>query len=274
MGVAVLRPAPADGGFLATRRLRQPVGAQDSVEQSVLQHRVRAGGQVIEQRCHQASARVPGTGVEALGEARRRRPPGAHQLAQQGDRVVVGRRAIGSDHGRGLEVHPRWRSVPRHVVVELAHPADPDAPTRSDPARPVDGHLDRLARQRRWVGQGVPAGQRGRLGVQDRGPAALRVAQRAGVVDVHAGVHRRQRASAQQGLDLRLGQPGRTQLASVDHPVLGAQERAEVERQVHGCSMPRRGRDTPTAARLWTDVIGECWLALGELGLPGVSRCG
>ena len=154
--------------------------------------------------------------------------PALADVGQHRHRCVLVGRAAG-DRERGvLRGHPGWRPHLHHDLVVRR------TPLRGHPGDRVDRPPGRHHHLDRTVGSVVPGqadrpqrrGARERCARvrQHRGPGPLLPGQRAGVVDVDAGVDRRPLPTAHPAPDVVVALTAGEHLAAADHAVLGGEQ--------------------------------------------------
>lgn len=210
----------------------------------MLEDRARSGGKVVEHALEPDPMRKAAAGVESRPHPPGRGAPRLESRRQLRHGVDTRRRARGDVEGRLFVPDAGRSAVPPHLPGEVHRAYDAGVRAADDGARDVDGHLDRTVGPRRPSSRPLlgpqrrGSGQRCRPGVQDGRPRTLLPGERAGVLDVHPGVSRRQLATAQQPAYVVRQEPELEQLSTGDDAGLVGQLRAEV---FHRPRMPRRG---------------------------------
>ncbi|WP_017936775.1 hypothetical protein [Nocardioides sp. Iso805N] len=154
----------------------------DVDEVAVLEHRVRALGNVVDQCGHEAS---PPQAVMLL-QCRAKSTAtdlGSNSGRHDSDGVELGLSLVRHAQGVVREVQCR-QSAAVHHLLEAAHPVDPKTDQWSDLAVVRHCYVDHLA-----VPIAEAPAQCCRLGVEQSRPFPLATRERAGVIDVHPRVH-------------------------------------------------------------------------------------
>lgn len=196
-----------------------------------LQHRVRAGRDIAQDRAQELPMPEPGPRVQRGHQPSRRRQALLAGVSDDGHgtRLAVIRRGD-VEYGM-LQAHALRSGMGWNHVVEVTQPMDLDARKWVDPTRLGDGHVDRrpLGDQVQAIRPTLsdPEGglmrERRRRVKEDRCPGALEPRQLAGVVDVHPGVHPGPHTATKLPLDECVRQPEIQNLGAIHQARLFAE---------------------------------------------------
>lgn len=188
LDIAVARRESDANPTLATTG-RETVGALHPVQMATFEHRVRAGGDVGQDRGKEPTMPEPGHFLEVAQEPSRGRTTGLRRIGEDGDGAsLVGclRRHL---EQRSLQTQPGRPEMQLCVLLERLDPAHRDSRRRLGTSARRYGDLDPFSTRGRSPGQAQPMSPQGRAPpecgrpvAQHRSPRTLLPGRRAGVI--------------------------------------------------------------------------------------------